>query len=166
MKKYMFVSLMTALVSASALFFMACSDDDNKDMEKPAISNNMETDNPINCQIYHRGDVIPFRYTFTDNVELGNFNIEIHSNHDHHTHSTEATECEEEHEHEDVKPVKPWVFNQDYTIPAGQQLYAASVDIPIPTDIDTGDYHFMIRVTDQAGFQEIKSIAIEIEEQE
>lgn len=54
--------------------------------------------------------------------------------------------------------------NADYTIPAGQQPYAASVGIP--TDIDAGDYHFMIRVTDQAGFQEIKSIAIEIEEQE
>ena len=56
--------------------------------------------------------------------------------------------------------------NADYTIPGGKQLYAASVDIPIPTDIDAGDYHFMIRVTDQAGFQEIKSIAIEIEVQE
>lgn len=56
--------------------------------------------------------------------------------------------------------------NADYAIPGGKQLYAASVDIPIPTDIDAGDYHFMIRVTDQAGFQEIKSIAIEIEEQE
>lgn len=56
--------------------------------------------------------------------------------------------------------------NADYAIPAGQQPYAASVDIPIPTDIDAGDYHFMIRVTDQTGFQEIKSIAIEIEEQE
>ena len=56
--------------------------------------------------------------------------------------------------------------NADYAIPGGKQLYVASVGIPIPTDIDAGDYHFMIRVTDQAGFQEIKSIAIEIEEQE
>ena len=56
--------------------------------------------------------------------------------------------------------------NADYAILAGKQPYVASVDIPIPTDIDAGDYHFMIRVTDQVGVQEIKSIAIEIEEQE
>ena len=164
MKRIIFMSLTTALACVLSLCFTACSDDDNKDMTKPAISSNAETDNPINCQVYHRGDVIPFRYTFTDNVELGNFNIEIHSNHDHHTHSTEAVECEEDHEHEQTTPVNPWIYNQDFSIPAKSQTYVASVDIPIPTDIDPGDYHFMIRVTDKAGWQEIKSIAIEIEE--
>ena len=164
MKKNMFLSLATALMCVCSLCVTACNDEDDKDMTKPTISRNTDTDNPISCQVYHRGEVIPFRYTFSDNVELGNFNIEIHSNHDHHTHSTEAVECEEEEEHEQGTPVNPWVYNQSFNIPAGSLTFAASVDITIPSDIDTGDYHFMIRVTDKAGWQEIKSVAIEIEE--
>ena len=163
MKKYMSMSLATALVSVFALCFTAC-DDDEKDMSRPVITDTGIVANPINCQVYHRGEVIPFRYVFTDNVELGNYNIEIHSNHDHHTHSTEAVECEEHEHHEEVTPTNPWIYNQSFSIPAGSQSFSAQVDIPIPQDIDPGDYHFMIRVTDQAGNQEIKSVAIEIEE--
>ena len=43
--------------------------------------------------------------------------------------------------------------------------YKASVDIPIPEDAAHGDYHFMIRLTDKAGWQQIKSVAIIIEEE-
>ena len=60
--------------------------------------------------------------------------------------------------------MKPWVFNQDYQIPAGQKSYTARFDIQIPADIDEGDYHFMVRLTDRAGWQELKGIAIKIEE--
>ena len=165
MKKYMFLSLAMALVCILTFCFTACGDDDERDMTKPAITETGITGNPINCQIYHLGDTIPFRYVFEDNVELGKFNLEIHSNHDHHTHSTEAIECEEEEdEHEHATPKNPWVYNHDFDIPAGSQSYKASVDIAIPKDVDPGDYHFMIRVTDRAGWQEIKSIAIKIEE--
>ena len=161
MKKYIYMSLTMALI----LGLWACGNDDEvKDMTPPTITDTGITCNPINCQVYHRGEVIPFRYVFTDNVELGNYNIEIHSNHDHHTHSTEAVECEEHEHHEEVTPTNPWIYNQSFSIPAGSQSFSAQVDIPIPQDIDPGDYHFMIRVTDQAGNQEIKSVAIEIED--
>jgi len=165
MKKYMYMSLATALVSVFALCFTAC-DDDEKDMTRPVITDTGIVANPINCQVYHRGEVIPFRYVFTDNVELGNYNIEIHSNHDHHTHSTEAEDCPE-HEgegHEDAEPVNPWVFNKSYAIPAGKTVYEADLKIPIPADIDPGEYHFMIRVTDAAGWQQLRSVSIHIEE--
>ena len=65
------------------------------------------TANPIDCQTYHRGDVIAFNYVFEDDTELGSFNIEIHNNFEHHTHSTSTTECEDEDEHEHHQPVKP-----------------------------------------------------------
>lgn len=139
-------------------------DETSKDMTKPAISDMGITANPIDCQQYHRGEVIPFCYTFTDDVELGNYNIEIHNNFEHHTHSTTSVECEEEEHHEEKTPVNPWVFNQDYTIPSGQRTYTSRIDIKIPSDIDTGDYHFMIRLTDRAGWQELKSIAVKIVE--
>ena len=142
----------------------ACSssnDEETKDMTKPVITDTGITANPIDCQTYRRCETVAVHYVFTDNVELGNYNIEIHHNFDHHTHSTSAVECEQDAA---KTPVKPWVFNQDYSIPNGQRSYTARVDIPIPADIDPGDYHFMIRLTDKAGWQELKAVAIKIKE--
>lgn len=130
-------------------------------MTYPEISEQGITANPIDCQVYHRGETIPFCYVFTDNDELGKYNIEVHHNFDHHTHSTSATTCCMD----DVKEAQnPWVFNQDFNIPDGQKSFSAREDIKIPTNIDTGDYHFMIRLTDKAGWQQIKSVAIKIVE--
>ncbi|MBQ7443065.1 MAG: DUF4625 domain-containing protein [Bacteroidaceae bacterium] len=143
---------------------LACgSDDETKDMTYPVISGEGVTENPVDCQTYRRGDVLPVCFAFTDDTELGNYNIEVHSNHDHHSHSTSATECEEDHDHEHADAVNPWVFNQDYAIPAGLRAYTATHEIAIPSDIDPGDYHFMVRLTDRAGWQSLKAVAIRIE---
>ena len=141
----------------------ACSsdDDEQKDMQQPVISDQGITANPIDCQQYHRGDMIPFHYVMTDNEELGNFNIEIHNNFDHHTHSTTSVECPIDAQ---KQPQNPWVYNSDHTIPAGQRQYDARVDIKIPADIDPGDYHFMVRLTDRAGWQQLHAVAIKITE--
>ena len=151
-----------ASVIATGAIFTSCSDDDDnnsKDQELPKIIDGAMPD-PIDCQVYHRGETIPFSYTFTDNVELGNYNIEIHNNFDHHTHSTSAGDCPLD---EKKSPVNPWIYNKDETIPAGLKTYDAKVDIKIPENIDPGDYHFMIRVTDKAGWQELKAVSIKIE---
>ena len=158
------MSLITALITVSALSIISCGDsddDDNKDMQQPVISNKDIIENPIDCQVYHRGETILFHYIMTDNQELGAYNIEIHNNFDHHTHSTTSVDCEM-----DAKktPQHPWVYNQNYAIPSGLRSYEAKFDIPIPADIDTGDYHFMIRLTDKAGWQQIHSVAIKIAE--
>ncbi|MCI6160483.1 MAG: DUF4625 domain-containing protein [Prevotellaceae bacterium] len=155
--KMMSLSLLSTLL-------MACGGEDDavpKDMESPKITNAGITANPIDCQIYRRGDVIPFQFVFTDNAELGEYNIEIHNNFNHHTHSTSAVECPLDAK---KNPVNPWIYNQTYPIPKGQKTHKARVDIKIPTGVDTGDYHFMIRLTDQVGHQEIKGITIKITE--
>lgn len=153
----------TAFIFGTTLLMVSCSDDSNetqaKDIEKPRIEDG-HVPNPIDCQVYTRGQVIPLRYTFTDNQELGNFNIEIHNNFDHHTHSTSATECTLDPK---KSPVNPWVFNQSQKIPAGKKSFEAKLDITIPEDIDTGDYHFMIRLTDKAGWQQLKAVSIKIQ---
>lgn len=176
MKKIINMSLLMALITILTLSFNACGSDDDKDMTPPVISADGITANPINCQQYHPGDVIPFHYVMLDNQELGNFNIEVHNNFDHHTHSTEADdhdhdhemgECDddEEHEHEhEHSEGNAWVYNHDFTIPAGQRQYDARVDIPIPADAALGDYHFMIRLTDRAGWQQLHAVAIKITE--
>jgi len=156
-----------AALAAFTLLLVCCGKTKEKDMIPPEIIAVGDYTSPLNCQEFHVGGVLPFAWAFSDNEELGSFNIEIHSNHDHHTHSTEAEECpehEEGHDHGD--PVNPWVFNKDYAIPAGTSYYEADIKIPIPEGIDPGEYHFMIRVTDISGWQEIKSVAIHIEEGE
>ena len=164
MKISMKMKIRFMAISLLLCAFSACSstdDNEQKDMEMPVISNKNIVANPIDCQQYHRGEVIPFHYLLTDNMELGAYNIEVHNNFDHHTHSTSATDCALDVK---KKPVHPWVYNQDFTIPAGQRSFDARQDIVIPTDIDPGDYHFMIRLTDRAGWQQLYSVAIKIVE--
>lgn len=173
MKKKFYMGI-AALICTLVITLNACIKDE-KDMTPPVITDEGITANPINCQVYHPGEVIPFLYVFTDDTELGSFNIEIHGNFDHHSHSTEsddhdhnheAGECEHHHDEDDDEhddEGKAWVYNQSFDIPAGQRSYRASFDIPIPTDIRHGDYHFMIRLTDSAGWQQLKAIAIIID---
>ena len=44
------------------------------------------------------------------------------------------------------------------------EYYTARHDIAIPADIDPGDYHFMVRLTDRAGWQQLHAMAIKITE--
>jgi len=64
---------------------------------------------------------------------------------------------------EKKSPINPWIYNQDFSIPTGQTKYTSQFNIPIPEDIDPGDYHFMIRVTDKAGWQQLHAVAIKIQ---
>lgn len=143
-----------------ALFWEGCgSDDDVKDMQKPVIEMSGDGYFPQNCVFLKRGDRFTFKAKFSDNVELGNYNIEIHHNFDHHSHSTGSEECETEAKKD---PVNAWVFNQDYAIPAGLKEYAPSNEIAVPAGVDTGDYHFMIRLTDKSGWQQLAAISVKI----
>ena len=136
----------------------ACSSTDT-DTTVPEILPVGEATGPLNCQEYPRGGAIFFDYLFKDDTELGAYNIEIHNNFDHHTHSTEAGECRQDPAKE---PVKPWILNKDYPIPAGSTSFEAKQTIPIPADVDPGEYHFMIRLTDRSGWQQLKSVSIRI----
>lgn len=156
MKKNLFTLILLCAI-------VACNKDDDKDMTYPVISDQGITANPIDCQEYTRGQSIPFVYLFTDDTELGSYNIEIHSNHDHHSHSTSDVECHDDHDETHDTDATPWVFNKDYAIPAGSTSYMAQLEIPIPADVATGDYHFMVRLTDRAGWQTLKAVAIRIE---
>lgn len=153
------IKVMMAFALAAVLT-ASCSGNEDE-ITKPVISDKNIVANPVDCQEYARGTVIPVQFAFHDDVELGSYNIEIHNNFNHHTHGTSATDCTLD----DTKmPVKAWVFNQDYPIPAGRQDFVIRQDIKIPADIDPGDYHFMIRLTNKAGWQELKGISIKITE--
>lgn len=165
MRKHILLSLIAALFTTFASTTLTSCKNENKDLTPPLIN---PTDFlPANCDFYYLGDTIQVRFTCSDDYELGNFNIEIHNNFDHHTHSTDAEDCDEgeehevhEHHHDEVDGA--WVFNQDYVIPSGQLEYTAGIDIPVPEDALDGDYHFMLRLTDRAGWQTLKAVAIKI----
>lgn len=154
---YKFLSLFIV----SILLFGGCGDDNDKQVSMPVILMDGEADFPKNCVTVYRGESFEFKATFTDEHELGNFNLEIHNNFDHHSHSTDDIDCELGPK---KSPVNPFVYNKDFKIPAGQTKYEATVNIEVPADVDTGDYHFMVRVTNKAAWQEVKGISIKIAE--
>lgn len=138
----------------------SCSSDKAEiDTEYPVIDITGANAFPIQCSTIERGKTFTFKATFNDNVELGSYSLDIHHNFDHHTHSTEVNICETEA----VKsPVKPMLFINNYTIPNGVKSYEATAEITIPADVDPGDYHFMIRLTDKEGWQTLKGLSIKI----
>ena len=151
-------SLITLLINLLAL--ASCSSDNNEiDTEYPVIDISASNAFPIQCSEITRGQKITFRAKFTDNVALGSYSLDIHHNFDHHTHSTEVNNCIAD---PIKKPVNPMLYINSVTIPNGQKSYEAVQEITIPTDIDPGDYHFMIRLTDKEGWQTIKGLSIKI----
>jgi hypothetical protein len=97
MKKFMKSALALSII---VLCFAAC-EKNSKDTTPPVID--ASTFLPADCDIYYLGDTIYVHFICTDDKELGNYNIEIHSNFDHHTHGTSDTDCEE-NSHEEERP--------------------------------------------------------------
>lgn len=161
MKRVKFKTAKSALffLTFSALFTACSSDNDNIDTEYPVIDISASNAFPIQCSQINRGQKITFRASFSDNAALGSYSLDIHHNFDHHTHSTEVTDCETDPV---KKPVKPMLYINSVTIPDGLKSYEAVQEITIPEDIDPGDYHFMIRLTDKEGWQTLKGLSIKI----
>lgn len=146
-------------LAMTALLF-ACGEDEKPliDTEYPEIVVT-EDSFPLQCSVLERGSTVEFKALFTDNKELGGFSLDIHHNFDHHTHSTEVNDC-------DSDPIKaavnPMLFINTYAIPAGLTEYEGTAELEIPEDIDPGDYHFLIRLTDQEGWQTLQGLSIKI----
>ncbi|PBI89083.1 hypothetical protein BSF41_24520 [Flavobacterium sp. ACN2] len=141
-------------------FITSCSSDKAEiDTEYPLIDISATDAFPIQCSTIESGKTFTFKATFNDNVALGSYSLDIHHNFDHHTHSTEVNTCKTEA----VKsPIKPMLFINNYSIPNGVKSYEATAQITIPADVDPGDYHFMIRLTDKEGWQTLKGLSIKI----
>lgn len=153
---------LTAALLAVMIAGSACSGDDSSsgvDQTKPTISTEISGGFPTSCATVARGSVISFKALFADNQELGAYSINIHQNFDHHSHDTETDACELDA----VKtPVNAWSETLAFTIPSGQQEFLAEQQIQVPADIDTGDYHFMVQLTDASGWAALKGISIKI----
>lgn len=155
-KKQLFTGLLSFLVLLSA-----CSKKDQEaiDTTYPEIDVLTNSAFPKQCSEIQRGQSFTAKIHVSDNKELGSVSIDIHHNFDHHSHSTEVAACNME----PIKtPVKPMVLIQTIPVPGNQTDYVAEQVINIPVDVDPGDYHFLIRVTDKEGWQTIKGLSIKI----
>ncbi len=141
----------------------SCSKDEVDD-EPPVINMNESHHYPQACDTVYVGETFTFMATFTDNQELGAYSIDIHHNFDHHSHSTEAEECEPDPPKTPTEDV--FLFIQSYTISEGLTTYEAEVNIEIPANADTGDYHFFVALTDKEGWQTIRGVGIKVRERE
>ena len=152
--KYFFIGILTVLSMLSA-----CKKEENIDTTHPEIDNSSVGSFPIQCSTIKRGEKFHFRASFRDNVELGSLSIDIHHNFDQHSHSTEVNSCTPE----PIKlPVNPFLLIKTFPISSAQKTYSIDEELTIPLEVDPGDYHFLIRLTDQAGWQTIKGISIKI----
>lgn len=154
--------LVVYVLTAFAVLTTGCKKDDGDliDTEYPSIDISASDAFPKQCSSMSRGQTIRFKARFNDNAHLGSYSLDIHHNFDHHSHSTEVNECSTE----PVKiPVRPFVYIKSFDIPPRQKSYEAVTEIPIPTDIDPGDYHFLIRLTDKEGWQTIKGLSIKVQ---
>ncbi|RZJ52167.1 MAG: DUF4625 domain-containing protein [Flavobacterium sp.] len=152
--------LKNLLVVFAAILFNSCSSDNTEiDTEYPVIDITGQNAFPIQCSTITRGQKIFFKAKFNDNTALGSYSLDIHHNFDHHTHSTEVSNCETDPV---KKAVNPMLFIKSIEIPGDVKTYEASTEIMIPADVDSGDYHFMIRLTDKEGWQTIKGLSIKI----
>ncbi|MFW5760341.1 MAG: DUF4625 domain-containing protein [Cyclobacteriaceae bacterium] len=146
------------------IFFNSCEKEDEIDKVKPVIDLSIQNAFPVNCDTLYFGESFELKVLFTDNAELGSYSIDIHNNFDHHSHTTEVSECSLA----PIKdPVNPFLFIEDYNIPAGQSAYQTNMSISIPSgngngDYDEGDYHFFIRLTDKEGWSSQKGLSIKM----
>lgn len=155
--KQQLISLFLILVTAIS----ACKKDSQTeiDTEYPEIDITGTNAFPKQCATIKRGETFTFSAILQDNVELGSVSIDIHHNFDQHTHSTEVESC-------NLDPIKipenPFLLIQSYDIPENFTVFEIEQEVIVPDDVDPGDYHFMIRLTDQEGWQTIKGLSIKI----
>ena len=134
------------------------------DDQKPVIDLFIDGAFPVSCDTLYLGETFTWKVSFTDNVELGSYSLEIHHNFDHHAHSTEVEVCELD----PVKdPVNPFHIIADFEIPAGSKEYTVEQTISIPLsngegEFDPGDYHFFISLTDREGWAAQTGLSIKI----
>jgi len=129
------------------------------DTEYPVIDMSVTEAFPKDCDTLYIGQSFVFRGLFTDNGELGSYSLDIHNNFDHHSHSSSIVECPLD----PVKvPINPLTFIREYLIPDGSTRYEAIDTIAIPSGVDSGDYHLMIRLTDREGWQTVKGISVKL----
>lgn len=134
------------LILLIGIFLTSCSnDDDNADTTPPTIT----IIEPHEDEIFDAGTTMHAEITFSDNVELASYKIDIHHAGDGHGHG--GRNIMEEWDYE----VEGALFGEDYTLHS---------EIAIPEDAEEGEYHFGVFALDTSGNETVvwSEIIIEV----
>lgn len=155
----------TALITLvfSSLFIASCSSDNDsvRDEERPTITINYNAGFPQACETLQRGETYTFTARATDNQALASYSLDLHHNFDHHTHDDQGATCALSPEKEAVNPL---IYMENFSLANRPTEYEIQIEVSIPEDIDTGDYHCSYSVTDETGWQSRTSVDIKIVE--
>lgn len=143
MKKLINLSLV-----AISLFFIACNDDETVlDTEKPIVIINSPTAN----EEIDSGEQMDLNATFTDNVELATYKVEIHFGGDGHEHKTLNNEHEDHIE-----------WNYQTTGVLNGQADTIQLQIDVPEKAEEGLYHLGVYAIDKAGNENVSWITFDL----
>ncbi len=127
------------LALAFVFSFLSCDKDDEADTTKPVI----ELDEPEDGDELLIGAGVHFECDFSDDVKLGSYLIEIHSNFDGHSHTKSAN------------GEVPFFFKQSYDLSGLKNAHVHHHDVVIPENATPGNYHLVVYCTDAAGNQSL-----------
>lgn len=134
MKKIYTLSL---LAFAFSLILTAC-DSNDADTTRPVIV----LDEPEDGAELLIGAGLHFECDFSDDVMLGSYMIEIHSNFDGHSHKAPSRAADE-----------PFFCKQSYDLSGLRNTHVHHHDVVIPANATPGTYHLVVYCTDAAGNQ-------------
>jgi len=138
------------------ILIISCKENEELDNTKPELM----VIKPAQCAYVDMADsILEFEADVSDDVELKSYKIDIHNNFDHHTHGTDNTPCDFS---PDKPPVNPWLYNSTWDLSGQKTSHINHQEILIPLDVDTGDYHMMVYVTDKSGNQSWKAIGFKL----
>ena len=116
--------------------FISCKKESNPTVEPGDTSPpTIVVATPTQEENFTGGNAIPFKATFSDNISLSEYRIEMHSDFDGHSHEKLST--------------VPFYFDTIVSI-TGKQ-HTGEFPIQIPLDVTAGKYHFMVTCIDAAG---------------
>ncbi len=134
--------------------FTACdNDDENTDLESPAI----ELIHPELREMIPAGEPVMVEATFTDNMELATFSIDIHNAFDDHGHGRIYEDPD----------LQEFVYKNNFELPA-TTMYTVILEneIRIVDNAFAGPYHFIVQAIDGQGnatsYQDDSTVEIEI----
>ncbi len=150
--------VLTVGVVAFLLSLSGCNDDSETiDTTAPVIM----VEDPVNGEFFAAGTAVHFEAAFTDDIELGSYNIDIHDSFDGHGHGRIAAS------NDDPSLIK-WSFNESFPFADGLKNSDVHLhdEIAIPENTMAGPYHFIVTAVDRSGnatsFQDDSTVEIEI----
>ena len=156
--KRLLVSILTVSMFLFLWSLTGCNDDSETiDTSAPII----ELEDPANGDFFAAGNSVHFEASFTDDIELGSYNINIHNNFDGHAHGRIAKV-------NDDPGLLKWSFSQSFDFAPGLKNSDIHLhdELQIPQNTMAGPYHFIVSAVDKSGnstsYQDGSTVEVEI----